>query len=217
MNRPVFFAMWATVALLGCSNGLQPASDDIGTGSDNGTGTGSDTGTGTGTGTETDTEDPNAIDCGADYTVNMQPFDTEECVSEVIECDDIIFGTTSGGNDFYDFRDYEGMQCMGRWGQGDADFSGPERGFYYELPADSHAEFEIWSPCGLVKASVINHPSDTCPWLGSCTSGPRLADDDDHFVMKDDAIRNPLTSFLLIESVEGKELNFKVHMTCKGR
>lgn len=219
-----FFAyvlLCSVVAGVGCSNQLDPANGD-GNGNGNDTNdpndTDRDTDDDSDNDTDPDTQDPNKVDCNADYTVNMTAPRPDQCVTETITCGQTIFATTEGGNDFYDFFDYEALQAIGRWSSTVADYTGPERGFEYSLAANQQATFTFESPCDDIKVTKINNPNlETCPAMGGPTdSKPRTSDNTAEFDMKDIAIRNPLDSILIVESPEGVATNFKVTMECTG-
>ncbi len=199
----------------GCSKALDPA----GTETDPSVGTDTDGSTGNGSDTDSDTGSGGSVDCNADYTSNMTKPLPSECVTEELTCGKSVLATTSGGNNFYDFADYEAVRCIGRWSASSSDYSGPERIFKYSLDAGQEAHFTFESPCNDIKVTKINNPTalDECPvYGGPCDSKPRTSDDTDNFVLKDAAFQNPLNSILVVESPEGVATNFKVTMECFG-
>ena len=218
MKHFSFVAVLLCMSAVACSQTLDPG-DDGGGDADTDADTDSDTDADTDADTDSDTDSDTEIDCSADYTANMTAPAGDQCISETIQCGDKILATTQGGNDFYRWRSYEEMGCFGQWGQNDADFSGPERGFAYRLEENTVGIFRVLAPCGQVKVTKLNQPLEQeCPLVrgGQCDSRPALSDDQVDFTFNDLAI-NAFDSILVVESTEAKDVNFLIEMECKDR
>lgn len=85
-----------------------------------------------------------------------------DCVTQVVQCNQVVYGHTLGGTDRFDSRFYEIHMCTPRTTDHD---SGDERVYLLEMPEGDH-RVKAWldTPCADLDLTVMTVPdSTTCP------------------------------------------------------
>lgn len=111
--------------------------------------------------------DPNepAVAMANDNCGDLQdggPVQGPDCVTQTIQCNQVIYGHTFGGTDRFDSRFYEVHMCTPRTTDHD---SGEERVYLLEMPAGDH-RVKAWldTPCADLDLTVMTVPDPTtCP------------------------------------------------------
>lgn len=156
------FSRWTTVlavvVLAACSRNLRPGDDpdftDTGT-PQNTDDTGFDTG-------EPSTPPDGDIDCTADYpTPSPTGGDGEDfCITDELQCGDVIYGTTVGGSTAYDHEQYDAWTCGGP--ATNLDWSAAERIYEIWVAPGQSATVRLYIECGALTLRTV-HTTDVCP------------------------------------------------------
>jgi hypothetical protein len=233
-------ALWPFVLLsLSCSTSLKaagprtadgdtdtvtPFSDtdtDTDTDSDTDSDADTDSDTDSDTDADTDTGDPDALHCNADY-LSRTPVPGngtfEVCVTDEIACGDVVFATTDGGYEHYDFNFYKDSQAMSWLDEGD--LVGPERVYKLRLMPDEHAEIVV-ETCDYIWLSAVNHQNsaDSCVTASTTMPISHGTGSGWQYEAKIANITNQTTTGIynfdvVVDTYQGKLSNYKMTVTC---
>lgn len=123
-----------------------------------------DSDTDTDTDSDADTDVNAAVDCNANYpTPAPGSGGVESCVTEVLECGDVVFGTNTGGSTFFGTESNEQFaQCSGS--ASGSDFAGPERVYVIHVTSSMNSVSARLESCA---SSWLMHFRG----LPTCTTG----------------------------------------------
>lgn len=232
--RSVFFlfvpgSLAAVVA--GCSQGLEPADDDVSIDTSDDTevddtsnpDTGQDTGdTGQDTGDTGNTTGPSGVDCAADYSGSVTQPMPDECVTETIQPGQgWVLATTAGGNNWYDWNEYDKViRCHGGYRYLNPDYSGAERIFEVAgLPPNSNFRIQLDTPCDGLRLTVLDATGNDltqCPVSGGSCATPYQSDVSDGDSVHSANARTGASSWtflLIVDSTNGNDgANFGIRI-----
>lgn len=201
-----------TVALIaaGCSEKLEPDSGDIGPG----TSDVDDTGDDPDTRGEDDTDPVDEfLDCRVDYPTPVPGAGgSDECLTEGLECGDIIQGTTVGGSNVFGYPEYEDMGCISI----SSDWSGSERVYRFRLPRDTEASLRVYTKCGEFRMRLLNEDSCDAPRLTTTSCSVATQEIDDNvFASFLPASDQAKTFFVIVDGADAFEGNYALEVVCE--
>ena len=211
MKMRPWIGLSVALVAVGCSKELNPDSGDIGPG----TSVVDDMDDDPDTRGEDDT-DPidDFLDCRVDYpTPEPGSGGSDECLTEVLECGDIIQGTTVGGSNVFGFSEYEDMGCISI----SSDWSGSERVYRFRLPRETEASLRVHTKCGEFRMRVLNEDTCDAPALTttSCTVATQEIEDN-VFASFIPSSSQSKTFFVIVDGAEAFEGNYALEVVCEA-
>jgi len=220
--------MWLALLLVSCTSADKGTdSSDSGVGTDPGdadtdTDTDSDTDVDTDADTDTDTDTdatPDDLDCTADYTgqtPNPGAGLGLQCITEIIECDDVFFHTNTGGRTDFDYDVWLYLQELGSLNPGD--LAGSERAYVFQgLDSGESVKVTVES-CGDMWASWIlvgDLSDETCNSVDPTGPGGHFDGTfRNQFRDHPNAANGEVDVLFIVEGFQGVEGNYKLTVEC---
>jgi len=167
------------------------------------------------TDTDTDTDDP--LDCTADYTGQTPNPGAggEQCLTQVLQCDDVIFHTNTGGRNDFDYNTWDYLQELETLQPGD--MAGSERVYIFEGLAQGDSVkvrvescMDAWASW-IVLGDLSDGTCDTTPWgPGGHFDGTFRDQERDH----PNGANGIVDVLFIVEGFQGAEGNYKLTVEC---
>jgi len=154
--------------------------------------------------------EPSDVDCEAKK--GRRPKDG--CVTKKIACGDEIKGNTTGGKANFDDEIYRSSFCI----PFTHDYTGKERIYHFELPAQSKANIWLDSDCADLDLFAMQWNYDgKCPTPSHRISVCEGDDEKGGGMVHLEAIRNPLQYLVVVDGKAGVTAPFHLTVECESR